>query len=103
MTFLYALFAICAAALLMALLWQVKSRLYRRSVGGKKTKVTVIVTSEGSPGELEQSVRGLLWLMDNRALDPATGIVIKNAGMDRETMDMARILAREYPSVTLAE
>ena len=103
MTFLHAAFAICAAALLTVLLWQAKSRLYRRAVGGEKTRVTVIVTSEGSPGELEQSVRGLLWLMDSRALDPATGIVIKNAGMDSETLDMAKILAREYPSVTLAE
>lgn len=103
MTILYAVATICAAALLMSLLWQAKRMLYRRAIGGKKTRVTVIVTSDGNPAELEQSVLGLLWLMDNHTLDPQTGIVIKNAGMNSETAAMARILEREHEAVTLDE
>lgn len=103
MTFLQGALVVFAAALLTGILWEIKTRLYRRSVGGKKTRVTVIVTSEGSPGELEQSVKGLLWLMETGAMASGTDIVIKDAGMDGETAHMARILVRENPSVRMAE
>lgn len=90
---------IFTVVLIAGLFWYIKKQLFFYAVGGKKTKVTVIVTSEGSAGELEQSIKGLLWLIDTGSLHSAATILIKDAGMDDETFDMARILARENTSV----
>lgn len=80
-------------------LWSLRRALFRGAVGGKKTRVTVVVTSEGSPGELEQSVKGLLWLIESGALAGNSTVLIKDAGMGREAAQMARILERDNPSV----
>lgn len=93
-----AVIVLMAAALACAL-WRLRSALFRGAVGGKKTRVTVIVTSEGSPAELEQSVKGLLRLIESGALAGDSTILIKDAGMGREAAQMAKILERDNPSV----
>lgn len=103
MEFLQALAVICLAGVLAILIWFAHSRFFRRSIGGEKTKVTIIVTTGGSPGELEQSVKGLLWLMSNNTLSPQTKIVIKTAGGSREIAEMAQILERENPAIIVIE
>lgn len=103
MDFFQALTVICFAALLALLIWQARNSLYRRCIGGKRTKVTVILTSNGSAGELEQSVKGLIWLISNNTLDPHAEIVIKNAGYNPEISEMARMLENEYSGVVAVE
>jgi hypothetical protein len=103
MNFFQALAVLCLAFLAAALVWRANCFFRRCAIGGKKTRVTVVVSSDGNAGELEQSVRGLLRLISNNTLDANTGIVIKNSGITGETQEMARILERDYPSVSVVE
>lgn len=84
-----------------AVVWGLRCALLKRTIGGRKTKITVVVTSQGSAAELEQSVNGLLGLVEDGALAPDASIVIKDGGMGAEAAQMAAILARENPSVIL--
>lgn len=93
------LFAV--ALMVSAMIWWLRGLFLRGRVGGGHTDITVIVSSGDSPGELEQSVKGLQWLMESGELPKTTSIVIEDAGMDLETAQMAQILARENPSVIL--
>lgn len=86
---------------LTAVVWGLRCALMKRTIGGRKTKITVVVTSQGSAAELEQSVNGLLKLIEDGALSPDASIVIKDGGMGSEAAQMASILARENSSVIL--
>jgi len=84
-----------------ALIWWLHCLFMRGRIGGRHTDITVIVSSGNSPGELEQSVKGLQCLVDCGELPRTTSIVIEDAGMDLETARMAQILARENQSVII--
>lgn len=99
MTFIQISIIVLLFALLMLALWEMKFWLLRGRIGGKRTGVTVIVTANGSPAELEQSVKGILWMIDNKQLDPKTRIVIRGSEANSETAEMARILERENGAV----
>lgn len=101
MTMFQGVIVFILALCLTGILWHIRCALLRRAVGGSRTRVTVVVTSEGSPSELEQSVKGLLWLMESGTLSKGASIVIRDGGMGPEAAQMAGILARENPSVTL--
>lgn len=101
MNILQGVILVAAALGLAALLWGLRCALLKRTIGGRKTKITVVVTSQGSAAELEQSVKGLLKLIEDGDLSPEAAIVIKDGGMGSEAYQMASILARENPSVTL--
>lgn len=99
MSFLRDILLLFLALGFTALLWFCRRALYRCAVGGKLTPITVTLTSRGDPGELEKSVRGLIWLMERGDLAPDTAVIIKNGGMDRETIQMAEILSNKYPLI----
>lgn len=103
MDFFQALAIICFAALLTILIWQARCSFFRRRIGGKRTKVTVVFTSNGSAGELEQSVKGLIWLVSNNTFDRQTEIEIRNSEAHPETLEMARILENEFSGVVRVE
>ncbi len=90
-------------AAFMLLLWRIKHVLLSRTIGCGSTRVTIIVTAQGNPAELEQSVKGLLRLISECEMNPGTEIVIKNSGMNSQTADMAKILEREYEAVSILE
>lgn len=91
------LFAV--AVMVSALVWWSHCLFMRGRVGGKHTDITVTVFSGDSPAELEQSIKGIQWLIDSGELPGNTSIVIEDAGMDLETARVAQILTRENPSV----
>lgn len=101
MNILQGVILVVAALGLAAALWGLRCALLKRTIGGSRTKITVVVTSQGSAAELEQSVRGLLKLIEDGDMAQDAAIVIKDGGMDPEAYRMASILARENPSVTL--
>jgi len=101
MNFFQGLILFAVAMMVSAMIWWFRCLFMRNRVGGKHTGITVIVSSGSSPGELEQSVKGLQCLVDCGELPRNTSIVIEDAGMDLETARMAQILARENPSVII--
>lgn len=103
MNFFQAMALICAAVLLAQLVWELRSRLIKPDIGGAKTTITVIIDSQGSPAELERSVKGLLRLISSNTMSPGTRIIIQNTGGCAEIEKMALILERDYEAVSIAE
>lgn len=103
MCFYQILAAVLITAFLTFLICQRKSRVFRRVIGGCKTQISVEVTSDGDPAELEQSVKGLIWLISNGLLTPCAEIVINNSSVNNEVRQMSQILERDYAPVSVAK
>lgn len=84
---------------IILLIWALKGRLLRPVIGGKNSKVTVIVAAGADSDRLESEISGLRWLRDDGILK--ADILIVDAGMDRETAQIANSLARNNSSVLL--
>jgi len=61
-------------------------------VSGENIDLHICVQVSGEAPELEQTVNGLLWLIDNGTM--SGDIVILNSGMTEETKHKANVLAR---------
>ena len=84
---------------IILLIWIVKGRLLRPVIGGKNSKVTVVVTAGADSECLEREIRGLRWLREDGMLKAE--VLIVDAGMDSETAQIAYSLARNNPSVLI--
>lgn len=87
------LFAVAAAAVLILVLWLLRGVMLTPVRTGKNQQLSVVLTVSGSSPELENTVDGLMWLRQNGTLHAQ--LVVHDAGMDRETREMAEILERK--------
>lgn len=87
------LFAVAAAAVLILVLWLLRGVMLTPVRTGKNQQLSVVLTVSGSSPELENTVDGLMWLRQNGTLHAQ--LVVRDAGMDRETREMAEILERK--------
>jgi len=92
-------FILVLAFLLLA--WNVRGLLLRPVVGGKKSRVTVIVTAGSDPSYLEQEIKGLRWLRCDGIL--RADVLIVDVGMDSETALLADSLVRCDPTIILCK
>lgn len=82
---------------IILLIWALKGRLLRPVIGGKHSKVTVVVTAGADAWRLEREISGLRWLREDGILK--ADILIVDTGMDKETAQIANSLAQNNPSV----
>ena len=88
-----------AAAGALVLCWLLRGVLLTPVRGGKNQELTMRLRVTGPAPELEYTVDGLLWLLSDGVL---TGrIVLEDGGMDEETKEIARRLARDNGKVAL--
>ena len=78
------------------LLWWLVGRLLRPIAG---PCARVVISGRGDGAELEQTVRGFIWLRSLGMLN--CPIVIGDAGLTTEGRDIALRLASRWPDVTL--
>lgn len=84
---------------IILLIWAVRGRLLRPDIGVKNSRVTVIVPAGADSERLEREIRGLRWLRDDGILN--ANILIVDAGMDKETAQIANSLTLNNPSVLI--
>jgi len=86
------LLAACAAGAVIALVCLAKSALLTPVHIGKNSKLEVCIKVSGPAPELENTVEGIMWLIESGAI--SADITIVNDGMDEETHRAAEILNR---------
>lgn len=91
---------ICAFVLLG--IWLLRGMLLTPVSLGKGERLTLRLEVSGAAAELESTVSGLLWLSQNGTLCYARLYII-DCGMDEETRQSARILARADERVCFEE
>lgn len=91
----------CLAALVFFLFHLIRGSLLRRVIGGEETGITVVVRPGGSASQLEQSIRGLVRLVSENILCAGTKIVIECSVENKEYLEMAQLLSRDYEAVCL--
>lgn len=79
------------AGVCMLVIWYINGALVTPVAGGKNLKIEICVKAAGSAPELEQTVCGLLWLIENGTLPGE--IVIQDDAMDDYTRLTAQKLA----------
>ena len=84
---------------IILLIWAVRGRLLRPDIRVKNSRVTVIVPAGADSERLEREIRGLGWLRDDGILN--ANILIVDAGMDKETAQIANSLTLNNPSVLI--
>ena len=84
--------AVCASAAVILLVYLARAALLTPVHIGKNSKLEVCVTVSGPAPELENTVNGILWLIESGAI--SADITIADAGMDDETRQAAAILHR---------
>ncbi len=92
---LIATFAVAGAVVLF--IWLLRGLLLMPVKKGVHTKLTVVLSVDGAEPCLEQTVRGLCWLRSNGALPG--NVVISDAGMDEETLNVAKRLVLSQSGV----
>ncbi|MCD8255547.1 MAG: hypothetical protein LUC36_08430 [Oscillospiraceae bacterium] len=85
-------FALSVSALAAVGVWLARGRLLLPVRSGAGEKISVVVSVTGSAPELENTVRGLLWLRGNGTL--RAEIVVRDCGMDSAAKSAAEIMAR---------
>jgi len=93
--------ALGIAACVMLLLWALRGVLLTPVRLGKHESLTLLLRVEGRAPELERTADALLWLLADGVLPGE--LVIEDAGMDAETLAVARLLARDNERVTVWE
>ena len=94
------LIAAVAAVSLLAI-WDINGALVTPVEGGKNISLQIYVRTLGAAPELEHTVSGLLWLIDNGTIPGE--IVICDMGMDEYTRMTAQLLARDDSRVHFGE
>jgi len=84
---------------IILLIWALKGRLLRPVIGGKNSRVTVVVAAGKDSKHLERAICGLRWLKDDGIL--MADVLIVDAGMDNETAQIADSLARNNSSIQI--
>jgi len=102
MPVMYRSFVVIAAILLFLLLsWIVLAPGRGGVCLGRNSRCHICLTVRGREPKLEQSIAGLLWLMDTSRL--YGGIVIQGVMLDAETRNAALALAQQYRCITFIE
>jgi len=84
---------------IILLIWTLRGRLLRPVIGGKNSRVTVIVTAGENSKHLERAISGLRWLRDDGILK--ADVLIVDVGMDNETAQIAYSLSQNNSSIQI--
>ncbi len=95
------IFALAISGILMYCIWYICGTFHLPVSITEGMKIDVQIRVSGQKAELEKTVRDLLWLRENGALD--ADITIIDLGMDEETKFIAEILTRNNSRVYLAK
>ena len=91
--------AFLIAATVLFLCWKLRGVMLTPVCRGKGQSLELILRVSGASPELEATVDGLLWLINDGVLFGR--IVLLDDGMDEETREIARRMARGQRTVTL--
>ena len=88
------------------LLWMLGCALLTPVRSGRDTRITLVVQARGDAPELENLLRGALWLRESGTaaadiLLVDCGLTEEDAGLDSEGRRLARLLADREPGVLL--
>ena len=89
------------AAVCFLAVWYINGALVTPVTGGKNISLRIQVRVLGEAPELEQTVSGLLWLIDNGTIPGE--IVLCDAGMDEYTRMVARLMTRDDSRIHFEE
>lgn len=87
------------AAAVLWLCWKVRGVMLTPVRRGQNQTLRLVLHVSGASPELEETVDGLLWLIGDGVL-PGT-VELLDDGMDEETREIARRMARGQRNVTL--
>ena len=87
------------AAAILWLCWKVRGVMLTPVCRGQNQTLRLVLHVSGASPELEETVDGLLWLIGDGVL-PGT-VELLDDGMDEETREIARRMARGQRNVTL--
>lgn len=90
--------AFLAAAIVVLLFWMLRGALLLPIKPGCRQNLTIVLRSNAEAAELENTVRGLLWIIQNGTL-PAS-VIIEDAGLDENAKKSARLLEKQYARIT---
>jgi len=95
--FLQITIAVLAAVCIFGIFWAAFGTMRTPVRCGKGCALSTIVSVRGSAPELEQTLKGLIWLQENGAL---TGqILIADCGMDEEGQALVRLAVKKYEKI----
>lgn len=86
-------FALVIAAALAVLLWLLRGVMLTPVRKGENQAITLVLRVTGRAKELEHTVDGLVWLIQNGTI-PAE-LILLDDGMDEETRNAAELLAAD--------
>lgn len=86
-------FALAIAAALAVLIWLLRGVMLMPVRKGENQSITLILRVTGKARELEHTVDGLAWLIQNGTI-PAE-LILLDDGMDEETRSAAELLAAD--------
>ena len=88
-----------AIFIIFGVVWLVFTNLHTPIRCGRGTNVHTIISVRDNAPDLEQTLKGLIWLQEN---DMVLGqILIVDCGMDEEGKALARIAAQKYNRLKL--
>ena len=90
--------AFLAAAIVVLLFWMLRGAILLPIKPGGRQSITVVLRSSAEAAELENTVRGLNWLIRNGTL-PAD-VIIEDAGLDENAKASAKLLEKQYACIT---
>lgn len=97
--FLQFILGTAAVFVIFGVIWVVLTNL-RTPIGcGRGTGVYTIISVTDNAPDLEQTLKGLVWLQENEMV--LGQIIIADCGMDEEGKTLARIAAKKYGKITL--
>lgn len=84
--------SIMLSVIVLLFLWLLRGKMFTPVRVGKNQRLSLVLTVSGRAEELENTVSSLRWLIDNGTL--CGDILVRDAGMDRETANAAELLQR---------
>lgn len=88
-----------AAGMVVLILWSLKGALLLPVRCGRKTDLEIRLAVSGSEPRLEETLCSLVWLRENGTL--RCRIIIDDCGMDDDTRETARLLAKRWDCVDI--
>ena len=88
-----------AAGLIVVFLWSLKGALLLPVRCGRRTALEIRLAVSGAEPRLEETLSALVWLRENGTLRGR--IIIDDCGMDGDTRETARLLARRWDCVDI--
>ena len=100
--FLQITIALLAGAVLFGAFWALHGKLRTpiRGMRGTTAVHTVLSVRDGADG-LEQTIEGLMWLMQNGTIEGQ--ILIADCGMNEEGRELARLAVKKYGKIAICK